>query len=313
MLETILFLFGLAGLWGGTVLTVGGAVDVSERHGLSHGFIGLTILAIGTDLPELLVSVSGSIHQLRGVETSGVIVGNAIGSAMAQGTLVLGVAGLFGYLGMSQQMIRRDGLTLLLAIGLTSVLTFGGGVGRLEGAALVIAYLIYFVALVQAEHGQAEVSADTPGPSPVFALLVGLVTVVLSAHVVVSEGIAFAERSGLSQTVVGALIIALGTSLPELALAIGAARKGHASLSVGNIIGSNIFDLLIPVGVAAMIHPLVVVRSTTSFDLPAVAIATAALLLFMSRKRGLQRPEAFALIGLYVGYAALRLLVIDQA
>jgi cation:H+ antiporter len=313
MLETILFLFGLAGLWGGTVLTVGGAVDVSERHGLSHGFIGLTILAIGTDLPELLVSVSGSIHQLRGVETSGVIVGNAIGSAMAQGTLVLGVAGLFGYLGMSQQMIRRDGLTLLLAIGLTSVLTFSGGVGRLEGAALVIAYLIYFVALVQAEHGQSEAPADTPGSSPVFLLMVGLVTVVLSAHVVVSEGIALAERSGLSQTVVGALIIALGTSLPELALAIGAARKGHASLSVGNVVGSNIFDLLIPVGVAAMIHPLVVVRSTTSFDLPAVAIATAALLLFMSRKRGLQRPEAFALIGLYVGYAALRLLVIDQA
>ncbi|HUP50964.1 MAG TPA: hypothetical protein VM198_00705, partial [Longimicrobiales bacterium] len=85
MLDTTLFLFGLAGLWGGTLLTVRGAVDVSERHGLSQGFIGLTILAIGTDLPELLVSVSGSLQQLRGIESSGVIVGNAIGSAMAQG------------------------------------------------------------------------------------------------------------------------------------------------------------------------------------------------------------------------------------
>ena len=312
MLETILFLLGLAGLWGGTVLTVRGAVDVSERHGLSKGFIGLTILAIGTDLPELLVSVSGSIQQLRGIESSGVIVGNAIGSAMAQGTLVLGVAGLFGYLGIAPRMVRRDGITLLLAIALTSVLTLSGSVSRLEGGALVIAYLIYFVALVQAEHGSGEEipQRDARRLSPALALLIGLVTVVLSAHIVVTEGIWLAERSGLSQTVVGALVIALGTSLPELALSVGAARQGHASLSVGNVIGSNIFDLLIPVGVAATIHPLTVASTTTSFDLPAVAFATVTLLFFMMRKRGLQRPEAFALIGLYAAYAALRLLVI---
>jgi cation:H+ antiporter len=312
VLEVLLLLVGLVGLWGGTLLTVRGAVDVSERHGLSQSFIGLTILAIGTDLPELLVSVSGSIQQLRGVESSGVIVGNATGSAMAQGTLVLGVAGLVSYLGSAPRIVRRDGVTLLLAIALTTVLCLSGSVSRLEGAALVIAYLIYFVSLVQAEHGHGEEHAprDARRLPPAVALLIGLATVLLAAHVVVTEGVALAEGWGISQTAVGALIIALGTSLPELALSVGAARQGHASMSVGNVIGSNIFDLLMPVGVAAVIHPLVVADSTTSFDMPALALATAVLLVFMTRKRGLQRPEAAALVGLYIGYVVLRLLVI---
>jgi len=308
MLETILLLFGLAGLWGGTLLTVRGAVDVSERHGLSQGFIGLTILAIGTDLPELLVSVSGSLQQLRGIESSGLIVGNATGSAMAQGTLILGVAGLFGYLGIAPRMIRRDGAALLLAIALTTVLCWNGSVGRFEGAALVIAYLMYFVALVQAEHGGGEEVArrDARRLPPALSLLIGLVTVVLAAHVVVTEGVEIAEAWGISQTVLGALVIALGTSLPELAVSVGAAREGHASLSVGNVIGSNIFDLLIPVGVAAAIHPVAVAPATIWFDMPALALATGALLIFLSRKRGLQRPEAIALVVLYAGYAVVR-------
>jgi cation:H+ antiporter len=312
MFETILLILGLGGLWGGSLLTVRGAVQVSERHGLSHGFIGLTILAIGTDLPELLVSVSGSIQQLRGIESSGVIVGNATGSAMAQGTLVLGVAGLFGYMGIAPRMVRRDGLTLMLAIALTTALCVDGRVSHLEGAALIIAYLIYFVALVQAEQrgGQEPARRDSRRLSPAFALGVGLVTVMLAAHVVVSQGVVLADRWGISQTVLGALIIGLGTSLPELALSISAARQGHASLSVGNVIGSNVFDLLVPIGVAAAIHPVLVARATVTFDLPALALATIALLVFMIRRRGLQRREAIALLALYVGYAALRFIAV---
>lgn len=312
MLDTILLIFGLLGLWGGTLLTVRGAVALSERHGLSQAFVGLTVLAIGTDLPELLVSVSGSIQQLRGIEASGVIVGNATGSAIAQGTLVLGVAGLTGYLSVAKRMVRRDGATLLLAIGLTAVLALDGHVTRIEGAALLIAYLIYLVALVQGEHqsGDGEARVQGGALSPLFFIAVGLVTVVLSAHVVVTEGVALAESWGISQTVLGVLIIGAGTSLPELALSVGAAKQGHASMSVGNVIGSNIFDLLVPVGLAAVIHPLTVASSTLFFDLPALTLATVALLIFLTRRRGLQRPEALALLLLYIGYASLRLLSI---
>jgi len=312
VLETILLILGLLGLWGGTLLTVRGAVELSERHGLSKGFVGLTILAIGTDLPELLVSISGSVQQLQGIEASGVIVGNATGSAMAQGTIVLGVAGLVGYLSVARRMVYRDGLTLLLAIALTAALAFDGEVGHFEGAALLIAYLIYIVALVQAEHhnGPDPGRPSQGAISPLFAIAVGIVTVVLSAHIVVTEGIALAEAWGISQTILGVLIIGAGTSLPELALSIGAVKEGHASMSVGNVIGSNIFDLLVPVGLGAAISPLTVAPATLLFDLPALALATAVLLVFLVRRKGLQRSEAVALVALYVGYATLRVLSI---
>jgi cation:H+ antiporter len=311
-LDIILLVLGLAGLWGGTLLTVRGAVDLSERRGLSQGFIGLTVLAIGTDLPELLVSVSGSVQQLQGIDASGVIVGNATGSAMAQGTLVLGVAGLVGYLSVAPRMVRRDGLTLLLAIAITAALALDGRVGRFEGAALLTAYLIYLVALVQEENHatEAPVRHGKARMSPLFAIGVGLVTVMLSAHVVVTEAVALADSFGISQTVLGVLIIGAGTSLPELALAVGAAKQGHASLSVGNVIGSNIFDLLVPVGLAAAIHPVSVAPATIWFDLPALVLATLALLVFLTRRRGIQRPEATALVVLYCGYALLRVMSI---
>jgi cation:H+ antiporter len=307
--DLILLLLGLLGLWGGTLLTVNGAVALSERHGLSQGFVGLTILAMGTDLPELLVSVSGSVQQLQGVDASGVIVGNATGSAMAQGTLVLGVAGLVGYLSVAPKMVRRDGITLLLAIGLVAALGIDGRIGHFEGAALLIAYLIYVAALVQAEHHSTEEPARGRAGrmSPVFLVGVGLVTVMLSAHIVVTEGVELAAQWGITQTVLGALIIGAGTSLPELALSVGAAKQGHASLSVGNIIGSNIFDLLVPVGLAGAISPVSVAPSTIWFDLPAIALGTVALLIFLLRKRGLQKQEALALLVLYVGYALLRI------
>ncbi len=312
MFDVVLLLLGLLGLWGGTLLTVNGAVELSERHGLSQGFIGLTILAIGTDLPELLVSLSGSVQQLRGVDASGVIVGNAVGSAIAQGTLVLGVAGMIGYLSVAPRMVKRDGLTLLLAIVLMGALAFDGRVGRVEGVALVAAYLIYLAALVQAEsRGAGEGRAARKGRmSPPLLILVGLLTVTLSAHIVVTEAVQLADVWGISQTVLGALIVGAGTSLPELALSVGAARRGHASLSVGNVIGSNIFDLLMPVGVGAAIVPLSVAPATLWIDLPAVALATVALLVFLTRRRGLQKREALALLLLYAGYATLRVVTI---
>lgn len=312
MLGIALLILGLFGLWGGTLLTVRGAVDLSERHGLSHGFVGLTILAIGTDLPELLVSLSGSVQQLRGVDASGVIVGNATGSAIVQGTLVVGVAGLTGYLRVAKRMIWRDGLSLLFVTALLGLLAHDGRVGHYEGAALLLVYLIYMSALVQAEKGSGEEPKKTPKGrlAPPLAISIGLATVTLSAHTVVTEGVALAAAWGITQTMLGVLILGAGTSLPELALSVGAAKEGHPSLSVGNVIGSNIFDLLVPVGLAGAISPVRVAPATVWFDLPASALATVALLVFLVRRRGIQRREAVALVALYVGYVALRIAAI---
>lgn len=307
-MELALLSIGVAGLWGGTLLTIRGAVQLADQYGLSHGFVGLAVLAVGTDLPELVVALLGSMQQLQGVEASGVIVGSAFGSAIAQGTLVLGIAGLVGYLPVAPRMVRRDGTTLLLAIALATTLAADGEVTRGQGAAMLLTYAIYFVALLQSERGsrKAEDVPENGRLSAPVAIGLGMVMVLLAAHVVVTEGIALAARLGLSQTLLGVIVVGLGTSLPELALSLRAATQKHASLSVGNVIGSNIFDLLVPVGVGAVVVPLTVARTTVIFDLPALGLATVALLIFLTRRRGLQRSEAIALLAIYIGYAVLR-------
>lgn len=302
---------GLLGLWWGTTLTLSGALALTDRAGLSHGFVGLTVLAIGTDLPELLVAVSGGIQQLGGVEASGIVVGNAVGSAIAQGSLVLAVAGLIAYRRIAPKVVRRDLVVLLLCVGLVAALAADREIARWEGVALALAYSIYFVGLLQAER---EKSKEAPGAreslQPTIArIVIGLVVVSVSAHVVVTGVVNVGETWGVSQTLLGVLILGLGTSLPELALSIGAAFRGQMSLSIGNIVGSNIFDLLIPVGVSGAIHPLAVETETLTTDLPALAILTLALLVFSLRKRGLQRIEALALAVLYVGFVVLRISV----
>lgn len=308
MVDLTLLAFGIAGLWVGTLLAVRGAVGLSERFGLSHGFIGLAVLAVGTDLPELVVAVGGSIKQLRGVEASGLIVGSAVGSAMVQGSLVLGVAGLVGYLPSGPKMVRRYGSTLFFAVGLMAVVGFDGLVSRVDGLILLVVFALYFAALFRLERSEEE-AADLPIPgrlSPSAATGIGMIGVVAGAHMVVEGGVSLAETLGMSQTLLAVIFVGAGTSLPELALSVRAAAERHGALSVANVIGSNIFDLLVPVGVAALIHPVGVEAETLRWDLPAVAIATAALIVFLTRRRGLQRPEAVAMVALYVVYVALR-------
>ena len=311
MIDVILLLVGLVGLWAGARMTVDGVIRLSERYGLSHAFLGLTVLAIGTDLPELFVALSASLQQLQGVEASGVIVGSATGSAIAQGSFVLGVAGLVGYIRVAPRMVRRDGLTLMLATGLTAALGLDGVISRLEGAALVIVYLIYLVAVAQAERVEKAPRGEKESGAirDLLAIAFGIVIVTLSAHMVVTSSVSLAATWGVSQTLVGVLVIGIGTSLPELVLSVGAASKGHGSLSAGNVIGSNLFDILVPLGVGALLHPLIVGRETLYFDLPVLALATLLLLVFLLRKRGLQSREAAVLLAFYVVYAALRVVI----
>lgn len=314
MESLVAVVFGLAGLWLGTELALRSTVELAERRGLSHGFLGLTVLAVGTDLPELVVAIQAGLSQLAGIETAGIVVGNAVGSAITQGSLVLGVAGLFGYLRLAPRMIRRDGGVLVLSIGVVALLAADGQLDRLESGALFLAYAIYFLSLFQSERSRPRASTKPRGGEMrlVLGILGGLVLVVFSAEWVVDGAVFLAQLYGWDQTLVGLLLIGAGTSLPELALSLGAAAKGRTGLSVGNIVGSNIFDLLVPLGVSGMIHPLSVSVSTLVIDLPFLALLTLAALVFFIRKRGLQRNEAIAMIVLYASFAVLRILFVGS-
>ena len=252
------------------------------------------------------------MEQLAGVEASGVVVGNMTGSVVAQGALVLGVSGLFAYLRLAPRMMRRNGVILLLAIGLFALVGIDGRITRAEGAVLIVGYAIYLVALLQAErNGKYEPEAVKGRPIVDFmTVALGLATVVVAAHVVVVNAISIAQDWNISQTVIGIFLVGAGTSLPELALSVRAAAKGQSSISVGNIIGSNTFDLMVPVGASSVLFPLTVTKDVLIIDVPVMLIVTATALYFFIHKKGLQRKEAIVLLVMYGSYMILRLFIV---
>ncbi len=311
-MDFLLLFLALLALWKGTDLALEGALRISARFGVSRGFVGLTVLAIGTGLPELVVGVMGGLEQLQGIEASGVVVGNMTGSVVAQAALVLGASGLFARLRLPPRMIKRDGIILLLAIGVFALAGIDGRIGRGEGVVLIGAYVAYLAALVRNERNGGYTAESTERPLVVDCLAVGfgLVTVVVAAHVAVLRAISIAELWNVSQTVIGIFLVGAGTSLPELALSIRAAAKRHSSMSVGNVIGSNTFDLMVPVGASSVLFPLSVDRHTLLVDVPTMVVVTSATLLFLLGRNGLRRGEALSLLGLYGAYLVLRVFVV---
>jgi cation:H+ antiporter len=310
MWETALFALGLLGLWIGTEFVIPATITLGHRRGISPAILGLTVLAIGTDLPELLVAIDGGLHQLRGIDASGVVVGNAIGSALTQCTLVFGITLWARSSEFSPKLARRDAVALAFAVALLATLGFDGRFGTAEGLILVIAYSGYLALVIHSRHDESG-DAVPPATNETRTLLAiggGLLLVLVSAELVVANGLKLAAGWGVDQGLVGILLVGAGTSLPELVLSFGAARRGQSTLSVANLVGSNIFDLLFPVGVSALIHPLEVERGTLGFDLAAIAVAhLAAFGLLRSRWSG--HRLAVVLIGLYVGFALLRIAI----
>ena len=308
-MEYLALLFGLAGLWFGTELTIHGAVTVASRLGVSEFIVGVAILSIGSDLPELAIAVDGAIINLQAGDASDVVVGTAIGSCLGQIGFVLGAAALFSYLTLPRAMIFQHGSVLLGSAALLGVFGFDGTVTRAEGLALLVVYAIYFAAL----FGDRRKAADPDGDGGMgtgkawLYLLVGLGIVGISAEFTVSGAIAVAAALDISEAFVAVVVIGLGTSLPELSISVGAALKKRARMSVGNLVGSNIFDTLVPVGAAAAISTLRFDGNLLRYELPFLFFLTLVVLVFFLRKRGIQKSEAVIVLALYGGYLLVKL------
>lgn len=303
-------LFGLAGLWFGTEMTIRGAVTVASRLGVSEFIVGVAILSIGSDLPELAIAVDGAIINLHAGDASDVVVGTAIGSCLGQIGFVLGTAALLSYLTLPRAMIFQHGSVLLGSAALLGVFGFDGTVTRAEGLALLVVYAIYFAALFGDRRKSAEQDSDDAQIRTAQAwlyLLIGLGIVGISAEFTVDGAIAVAAALDISEAMVAVIIIGLGTSLPELSISVGAALRGRARMSVGNLIGSNIFDTLVPVGAAAAISTLRFDHDLLRYELPFLFFLTLIVLVFFVRKRGIQKSEAVIILALYGGYLLLKL------
>jgi cation:H+ antiporter len=309
--DFFLLITGLLGLWLGTELTIGGALAIARRLRLSEFFVGLVILSIGSDLPELAVATDAGIKGLTGVDASGVVVGSSVGSVIAQIGFVLGVGAVISRLSLPRDFIYRHGTVLLLATVLLFLVALDGTVTRGEGLVLILTYTLYVIALmrnsVDAATGEPDAIASGGLRSWVL-LVVGLTTVIMGSEVTVESVISIARRLEISEALIAVLVIGIGTSLPELSISISAILKRRTQMSVGNIVGSNILDTLLPVGVAAVISTVTIETQTRYFDMPYIFALTVIVLGLFLARRGIGRPQGILILSIYGLYVAFKLM-----
>lgn len=297
-------------MWFGTKLSVDNAVKVARHFGLSEFFIGLTVISIGTDLPEMVVSITGAIHKLGGQETSGLIIGNAIGSCLGQMGFALGLTGLFYRMTINRNDGIRDGIMLGLSTFVLMVLASDGILSRVEGALLVVIFLVYLSVLLTQEKASKK-DGETMLPRQrikTFAMLTaGMAIVIFSSEWTIKSALEIAAYYRIPQSVIGIFIVGLGTSLPEIAVAIGGIFRGSAGISGGTVIGSTIFDILVPIGVSAGISTLTFDIRIADFDIPAFLIIALIVFSFFITRKGISKVEAIIVLTLYFLYVWLKL------
>lgn len=310
--ELLYLILGLIGLWIGSELITRGSINIARRLKISYMFIGLTILAIGSDLPELFVNITGALQKLQGIDTSGLIVGEAVGTVISQTTFIMGLIGLFGVVIISKREFLRDGLIMIGSAAVLFLMGMDGQLSVMDGLILVIIYAFYFMTLVREEKIFAKIRRNNKGIGllvwSIVSILAGFAFLVYGSKVVVENAVELANIWDLSQTFVGLLIVGFGTSLPELTICINAVMKKAGSLSIGNIIGSNIFDILFALGFSTVIAKGFSVNATLiEFDIPFM-IGVAVLAVFLLRtKMKLEKREAITLILVYLAYVLLKL------
>lgn len=297
---------------------VDGAVGVAEFCGMSTLLIGMVVVGFGTSAPEMVVS---ALSALQG--NPELALGNAYGSNIANIALILGFTALITPLVVKRSVIKKDLPVLIGVTALAILLVVDGSVSRLNGLTFlavffaVMGYNIYSEMKKGKTAGADEVDSD-PSAAPaeksslgksIFWLLLGLILLVVSSKMLVWGAVEIARSLGMSDLLIGLTIVAIGTSLPELASSIAAARKGEDDLAVGNIIGSNLFNTLMVVGIAATLDPMESVESAMiTRDMPLMAVLTLSLLVLGFRRKGdgrINRIAGGVLLAVYIGYLAL--------
>jgi cation:H+ antiporter len=300
-------------LWGLLLLSLGaeslvrGSAALALRLGIKPLVVGLTVVAFGTSSPEIVVSLESAFKG-----NSALALGNVIGSNISNVALILGLSALVRPFRVQAQIIRREIPLMILASLLLCLLLLGGQLNRLEGLLLVTGSIAYTAfAYVSARKSrdknvQEEFADALPQPkgkawAHVALIIVGLALLIAGANLLVGGAITIAESFGVSQVVIGLTIVAVGTSLPELATSIAAAKKGEGDIVIGNVIGSNVLNILFVLGMAALIAPL----HTNDLRLTdLVVLVGSAMIIFPLMKRGFQltRWEGAFLLAGYLGY-----------
>lgn len=296
---------GLGVLTFGADLLVRGGASLALRLGLTPLVVGLTVIAFGTSAPELAVSLKAALDG-----NGAISVGNVIGSNICNIALILGLCSLITPVQTTRQIVRREIPLMLAATALGVVFLLDGVVSRVEGAIFVASLAGYLVFTVwQARRDAAAAAAalgdDLPPKKPlplsIAFIAVGLVGLVWGADRFVTGAVEIAEAWGMNQIVIGLTIVAVGTSLPELATSVVAAIRKESDMAVGNIVGSNIFNLLCILGLTALIQPI---RNFSLSPVDLIVMGAVSLALWPLAASGgrISRTEGAVLLATYVGY-----------
>ncbi len=306
----LLFFAGLALLWFGGEGLVRASAALGIRFGMTPLVVGLTLVAFATSAPELAVSLAAAFR-----DSPGLAVGNVVGSNICNITLVLGVTALIGRPALKGQLAARDSVVLVLAtLAIPLLLLFDGQLGRIEGFVLVVSIVSYVTLTVrdaQAGRYPATFAAEAPpGAKADVSILLNalfgaasLAMLILGSDLFVRAAVEIALALGISSALVGLSAAALGTSLPELATSVVAARRGQPELAAGNLIGSNIFNLLLILGATSLVRPLVP-NGIGPVDLGVMVTTSLVALAVMLVKPRIERLEGAVLLACYAGYIA---------
>lgn len=311
--QALLFLLGLITLVVGAELLVRGASRLAVSFGISPLVVGLTVVAFGTSAPEMAVSVGSALNG-----NPDIAIGNVVGSNIANVLLILGIAALIAPLLVAEQIIRQEIPIMIGASVLLLVMSLDGSIGRIEAAILFGMIIVYTVFLVRQSRKASSAIGDefaeeipTSNWDRHWAVQVGLVVVglgmlVLGADWLVSAAVSFARVFGVSDLVIGLTVVAVGTSMPEIATSIVAALRGQRDIAVGNVVGSNVFNICAVLGVTGLIAPggLPVSEAARHFDLWVMLAVAFACLPILITGREIARWEGGLFLGYYAAYTA---------
>ncbi len=308
MFDVILILAGFVLLYFGGEWLVGGSSSLAVRAGVTPLVVGLTVVAFGTSCPELVVSVDAALSGHGEIS-----IGNVIGSNIINIALILGLSAILNPLKVKLQLIRFD-TPIMIAVSVLFALFFlDRHISRLEALILFILLVSYTVTVVimarkevkknRSNGDYAEIKSEYDLALCIFFIIAGLLTLMAGARLLVEGAVSVAKSFNISEAVIGLTIVAAGTSLPELATSVVAAARKESDISIGNIVGSNIFNILCIVGVTGLIIPISA-PGISNFDIVMMLITAAVLFPMMKTGFTVNRLEGLVLVIIYIAYVA---------
>jgi cation:H+ antiporter len=307
---------GMALLAGGGQALIRGALDVARRLNVSPLLAGLVIVGFGTSMPELAVSVNAAA-----AGNAEIAIGNVVGSNIGNVLLILGLCAVISPLTVSPAALRRDGLIVLASSVLFVALAFGGKLTRIEGGLLLVSLAVYVFwtyrsdrkqqTAVSVMHREESTEVQKLPPSKAITallILVGLAALIGGAQALVHGAVGLARSIGLSEATIGLTVVAVGTSLPEMMVSVVAAVRRHGDVAIGNILGSNIFNMFGILGVSILVTPMEVVGRVAIYDQWVLLGTAVALIVFLATQRRLTRGEGVLLLSSYGAYVVAGLI-----